>query len=293
MKSFKERRHEKLNEKALDQAIKNIIGKYGEYNYNIGRIDFFVNRNVFEIFSQYDVKLPSWEDVKKEAIKIYKDFDDKGIKKIIYRFESIEHKMQLTISAPNSDLYFNDCYLNYLNVLEADEVTLYRVKSACIEKNEINAKKIKVDLCNLLSAKDLNFLAEQVISIKNSRIFNPMNNSELNSNIIVFCDSNIESKNININSERTNSICSKLKAKEKINIYNEMRNKIGNVEADTIIYNGVNITNNEELLKPKLRKQLISVLKEIRGNTVSKIDHDIKLYKEDLNNTPISKVLKK
>lgn len=293
MKSFKERKHEKLNEKALNQAIKNVIGDYGEYNYNIGRIDFFVNRKVFEIFSQYDVKLPSWEEVKKEAIKIYKNFDDKGIKKIIYRFENIKDEVQLTVSAPSSDLYFNDCKLYYLNVLEADEVNLYRINSLCLKKNEINAKKIKLDLCNLLSPYEFNFLAEELITIVNSRFYIPMADSELTSPFIVLSDTNIESKNIRLNVESINTIRSKLKAKENIVINNKNCNKISEVEANTIIYNGVDITNTKRFLEPKLRKQLISILKGIKNNVASEIDEDTKQYKEELNNLSISKVLKK
>ncbi|MBO5909184.1 MAG: hypothetical protein J6Q67_05320, partial [Clostridia bacterium] len=90
---------------------------------------------------------------------------------------------------------------------------------------------------------------------------------------------------------------SKLKAKNKIEITNTNCDKVEGVHAPIIIYNGQDISYSDDIVIPKLRSNLIEVLRKVRDKVRVDIKDELEIetenLKEELNNKPIVKMLKK
>ena len=89
---------------------------------------------------------------------------------------------------------------------------------------------------------------------------------------------------------------SKLQTNNKIEIINNSCEELKGVDAPIIIYNGKDITYSEGIVKPKLRKQFLEQLKELRNNITNNIDiklkDSVKKQKQSLESKPITKLLK-
>lgn len=197
----------------------------------------------------------------------------------------------LILVVKDSDIVL--CYSNFkkIDVQSEGKVRIHDCSSD--SSININAKTVEIKSSTKLSTDYINLNAEYVefnrVCMKsdlniNSKLIS-INNSEV-----------LYSKNIKFKADMIECKDTKLKAQNKIEITNTNCDEISGVEAPIIIYNEQDITHSEGIVMPKLRKQLLDHLREIRNNVARNIDDKIKdstqKQKENLESKPIIKVLK-
>lgn len=199
----------------------------------------------------------------------------------------------LTLNAKDSDIVVKDSVLKNIDIKSLGNVSISNCET--IENIDITANTIKIPTFNLKS-KNLNLKAEYV-EMKEVYL-GVFNNINVNSNLILLEGVIIYSPiRLNLKSDMIYSKRSRLSAKNKIEITNFNCDEIKGVDAPLIIYNGKNITYSEGILFPKLKSNLVDVLKQLREKVKKGIDVEIEdlvqAKKQCLENKPITKILKK
>ena len=297
--------HNYLQEKALDKAILDLVGPWWKWNINIvdNKVYFNFKETNFKLLENFELILPSCDEIKKQAKKKYKKFDDNFIKDIVYRIkfpmwgEFCDKCRNLILTAKDSDILLGS---NDSKKIDIRSKGLVRIQGYLSSSDiNINAKTIELYQANNLYGNSINLNAEFV---EFNRTYTTSKNLNINSSLLSFDNSEIMcSKNINIKSDMIETKNTSLKAKNKIEINNTNCDEIKEVDAPIIRYNGQDISYSESIIKPKLMGNLIEVLKEIRSKTYSMIENQVKIetqkYKQDLenslNNKSITKILKK
>lgn len=297
---LKGKRHQKLQEKALDKAILELVGPWGDYDINDieNTINFNFKREKIKCLENLEFNLPSLDEIKKLAKKKYKKFDCSSINKIIYNFNFLGNSVEfgylknLTLVAKDSDIVLNHSNFNKVDIQSEGKVMI----QSCSIDSDINIKTKTLGICNCTK---LNFSCVNINTefVYFNRVY-MINDLNVNSQLISFTNSDfMNSKNINLKADMIDCKNSKLKAQNKIEIINTNCDEIIGVDAPIIIYNGQNIIYSEGIVVPKLKSNLIEVLRKVRSNIIANLDNklevEIKKLKRDLNNQQIIKILKK
>lgn len=241
---------------------------------------------------KYD--LPTLEQVKKSIKKQYKKSNVEKIEKIIYYFSFCNDCRNLYIDAKNSDVYiaFSNC--NSLKITGAENVDL---RYATVKDNiEIDSKQVDFEHINILINGNSNIKAD-TINFWNTKIHTPYK-VNLNSQKLKFKGSLLFAiSGISLNADKIDVETSEFSTGGELIINDKNGDEIPNVYASKVIYNGIDISNSEKIIMPKLKQRLINDLYKIRNNILINIENEIKIesekLKQNLNNKPISKVLKK
>jgi len=293
--NLNEKRHKKLQEKALDNAIKKLIPDIGDYYIDDKRLLFKVKDEKIELLEKLHFSLPSWYVISSIAKTLYKEFDDTVATKVVYEFSYLSEEKELLVSAKNSDIVLG--YNNFTNLIinDANNVKIY---ADTLEKGGMNINAKKIEFVSILSSinKDIDLTSECVLFYRSKLIC--LKNININSDFIEFYNSEIMySDNLYLKSSLIVSDNSKLKAQNKIEIIDTNCDEIKGVDASIIIYNGQDISYSENIIMPKLRKNLIDVLRKVRNKASTDLDNQLEIetqkLKQEFNNKPITKILKK
>jgi len=293
--NLNEKRHKKLQEKALDNAIKKLIPDIGDYYIDDKRLLFKVKDEKIELLEKLHFSLPSWYVISSIAKTLYKEFDDTVATKVVYEFSYLSEEKELLVSAKNSDIVLG--YNNFTNLIinDANNVKIY---ADTLEKGGMNINAKKIEFVSILSSinKDIDLTSECVLFYRSKLIC--LKNININSDFIEFYNSEIMySDNLYLKSSLIVSDNSKLKAQNKIEIIDTNCDEIKGVDASIIIYNGQDISYSENIIMPNLRKNLIDVLRKVRNKASTDLDNQLEIetqkLKQEFNNKPITKILKK
>ena len=257
---------------------------------NILEVEIRDKRN----FDNKKYDLPTLEEIKQAIKKQYKKSDVEKIKKISYRFTLCNDCKDLEIDAKNSDIFmaFSNC--DSLKIKGADNVFL---RFVTVDDNlEIEAKRVGFHQDNPHINNNFNVKAD-VIDFWNSRIHTE-NEINLNAKKLKFLQNSLFAKNsLSLNADEIDVENSEFSSDGSLIINDKNCDEISKVSANKVIYNGVNISNDEKILIPELRQRLIKDLHKIKKDVCKKIENEVKIesekLKKDLNNSSVSKVLKK
>lgn len=287
--------NDKLQEYALNKAITSLIGYIGHYYIKDNDIIFKIDEEKIKYMDELAFDLPSATDVIKKAKRIYKKFDDSNIGNIIYKFSFINLKEELKINAPDSDICIDHTDFSALTILDADYVKL---NGWAVNGNgyiNINAKDITTKRFDCFIGGDIS-LEAPFITIEDACAFSA-NNINLKGQFIEIKKSNIFTGNLILDSEFILTENARLQATKKIEIFDKNLDEIKEVESPNVIYNGVDISYSDDIVMPKLRENLIDVLRKVRNKVSTGIKEEINQetikLEQELNNKPITKILKK
>jgi len=289
--------HKNLQEKALDKAIKKLVGGayFGYWHIDDGKLFFKVEDKVIKFMEDLNFDLPSWNEISKYAKKIYKNFDDTVADNVMYNFSFLTEEKDLRISAKDSDIVLGHNNFTNLIITDANNVKVY---GSALEDGgiDINANSIRISRLDGHMHGNLN-LKSSILVFEDIYILYA-NNMNFNSEMIEFKKSYLFSdNNINLKSDLILTEKSRLSAVNEINIIDSNLDEIKEVDAPIITYNGVDISNAESIIIPKLRRNLIDVLRKVRNQVKKEFDNELNIEKikkeQELNNKPITKILKK
>ncbi|MBQ9071836.1 MAG: hypothetical protein IJY25_01605 [Bacilli bacterium] len=303
---LKDKIHVSLQEKALDKAIYELIGPYGDYYIDDlnNNIYFNFKREKLKMLEKLEFNLPSCDDIKKLNRKKYRKFDDSWMNKIIYSFEilnkssmyndGINDAKDLVLTAEESDIVLSYSDFKKINIQSKGNVRIHDCSSN--SDMNISAKNIKIENCTRFSTNYINLNAEYV-EFNRTFMIN-INDLNVNSQLISFNNTEVMySNNITLNSDMIDTKKTNLKAQNKIKINNTNCDDIEGVYAPKIIYNGKDVTYSDEILMPQLKKQLLEDLNKIKKKVVliseAKLQEYIYGRKTELQKEPITKILKR
>lgn len=295
---IKQKIHLKKQKIALDKTIKNLLGDLvkSECYFKDNFLYIYID-NEYLLQDELNLILPSFEDISQSAKKIYKHFDDTKAKKVIYTFDALRFRQQkLDITAKGSNLNFFGCYFKDIKVEDADEILIFNnnINKQIVRKMELTTKeKITIYFADRIEVDEDIILNSNEINCCISYFEAHLGNINLSAKEINLSDCSIEANKINITADKFLTNVVRLIANKEININNKNCDEIKNVYAPKIIYNKEDITNSDSIVKPKINKMLIKVLKKIKSNLEKEIQLETNKYKKQLNNKPISKILKK
>ena len=289
---------------ALNQALLDLIGPYGCYYIDVnGIINFNFKNSELDKLDNLEFNLPSIEEIKELAKKKYKNFNDSFVKNIEYYFNlknnpsmcsnNKKHDQKLILRAKDSyiqlsfsslesidiksegDVYLNDCFV-YNNIqIGSKSIKAYSSFHSLFGGHKLNAEYVEFNSV-LLKSNNIDIDSE-LISFNNSKFWH-VDNATIKADVIDLNNSKLQTNN-------------------KIEIINNSCEELKGVDAPIIIYNGKDITYSEGIIKPKLRKQFLEQLKELRNNITNNIDiklkDSVKKQKQNLESKPITKLLKK
>jgi len=301
--TLKDKIHTYLWKKALDEAIFELVGPWGEYYIDDEETDIyfkFKNNKIIEL-ENLQFNLPSLDEIKKLAKKKYRKFDGSIINKIVYGFEFskytlkpsvIDWERNLTLIAKDSDIDIYYSIFNNINIQSTGKVKMFDTSSN--SNINIDAKTVEINGCSRLSRGDTNINAEYV-EFNNVHMVKNLN---INSQLISLNNLSMTySDNIILNADMIDCKNSELKAQNKIEITNTNCDEIKGIYAPVIIYNGQDITYSQDIVVPKLRKNLIEDLYKVRNEVSGVLNNELEektqKIKQELNNKPITKILKK
>lgn len=287
--------NDKLQEHALTKAIFSLVGYIGDYYIKDSDIVFKIDEEKIKYMDELVFDLPSATDVIKKAKRIYKKFDDSNIGNIIYKFSFINLTEELKINAPDSDICIDHTDFSALTILDADYVKLNGWSVNGNGYININANDITTKRFDCFIDGDICFEAP-FITIEDACAISA-DNINLKGQFIEIKKSSIFTNNLTLDSEFVLTEKARLHASEKIEIFDKNLDEIKEVKSPVVIYNGVDISYSDDIVMPKLRENLIDVLRKVRNKVSTDIKEEINQetikLEHDLNNKPISKVLKK
>lgn len=297
--TLKDKIHNKLQEKALNKALLETIGDIGDDYICEDELQITIQKDKLENFNELNFVFPSWNKIEKLAKKYYKKFNLPNVKKIMYGFDFLHLDKDLIVDAEGSNVYIGSNTCSNIKILGADKVEIF---GSPIEYNgthnggiDIHAKNIEIFNFRDAVYGDINLISE-FLELNNTTLV-MTKDINIKSKFLEFNNADITSKNMYLTSSLIVCENSKLKARERIIINNPNCDEIKEVDAPSIRYNGQDITYSESIVMPKLRNNLIDVLKKLRNrvyaNIVVKVNEESERYKKELNNTPSIKILKK
>lgn len=292
--NLKDKIHTSLQEKVLDKAIKQLIGDIGDYYIDENRLLFRIKEEKVKLLNELNFVLPSWEEISKLAKKYYKNFDDTVTSKVVYEFSYLTEEKDLVVNAKNSDVVLGNNNFTNLIINDANNVKIYGdpIEDGGIS---INAKNIGIIRLNGHINGNINLTSSCLEFYDISLLF--AKNINLDSSMIEFNKSYLFSYNINLKSDLIVIEKSKLSAVNKINIIDTNCDEIKEVDAPVIIYNGQDISYSDGIVIPKLRRNLIDVLRQaknkVEADMQGKLKVEIEKIEQNLNSKPITKILKK
>ena len=267
------------------------------------KISYYIDEkdNILEIeirdienFGNKKYDLPTLDEVKKTIKKRNKKIAIEKIKKIEYRFVMCNDCKNLEIDAKDADIFIGFSNCDSLKITGADNVF---IRFANAHDNlEIDAKAVEFHNVNTHVNNNFNVKAD-LIKFWMSRI-HTNNEINLNAKKLKFLQNALFAKDsLSLNADEIEAESSEFSADGNLIIDDKNCDEIKNVSASKIIYNGMDITNTEEILMPTLRQHLLKDLYKIRNNVRQNIENELRIetekIKENLKNKPISKVLKK
>ena len=237
-------------------------------------------------------------------------------KPIYYIIENMNFDRILQFySVPDTYIKFKNCSFNEaIRIKQADNVIfednkyyneyyLYLYNKCFLEGRVQNLEFVNEKFINSEENKLRNYFGMD-IEANNIKIINSqINADEKNGTIslkakenLIIKDSEVLAPIIEIESKNIETKDSALIATEIVNIKNENNNEIENIQSKEIIYNGLNI-NEENITKEKIelkivRKELINKLMEIKNSCNNINNTIINNVSNNLNEQSISRVLK-
>lgn len=285
--------HYNLQMNALNKAVKKLIPfalvsypevKERKLYLELDSIDFNEKKSIIG-------KLPTREAIIDLAKKYYRFFDDNFITNVEYIIVYAYDEAELFISAGECDVRLTDNWFSKVDINGANNILIQGdiLKGQDINLNisaesiEIEDTSISTDGYVILDAKNTKF--------ENTKIYSSILN--IYSNSIDICHSKFLSNFSSFNTDKIIARYSEIKSNKEIKINNKNCDAIEGVDAPKIIYNDVDITNSDGIVKPKLIKNLIADLKELREKVLVNIEEELKVENEKLENKKIKKILKK
>lgn len=237
-------------------------------------------------------------------------------KPIYYIIEDMNFDRMLQFySVPDTYIKFKNCSFNdAIRIIQADNVIfennkylnkyyLYLFNKCFLEGRIQNLEFINEEFINCEKNKLRNYFGINV-EANNIKIINSQVNADERNGIIslkvkdnlIIQDSEIFAPIIDIDSKNIQTKDSALIATEIVNIKNENNNEIANVQSKEIIYNGLNI-NEENITKENIelkiaRKELMNKLRELKNSCNNINNTIINNVSNNLNEQSISRVLK-
>lgn len=291
--------HTNLQKLALEIAIEKLVGHWGDYYINDdNNIRLDIRREKIKELETLEFNLPSCAEIKAQAKKNYRKFDDSSINKIIYSINLLNRDLANTrdlilTAKEDTDILIDYSAFKKIDIQSEGKVLVWYSAS----DYDINIKAKEVEITNVfLPAGNINITAEYVSLNSTVTLLKDL---IINSQMITFNHyaDVLGAENIKLQADMIDCKDSKLKAQNKIEIVNPNCDEIKGVDAPLIIYNGQDITYSEGILVPKLRSNLIDVLykvrKKVRDELKSELEEETQKIKQELNNKPITKMLKK
>ena len=226
---------------------------------------------------KYD--LPTLEEIKKAIKKQYKKSDVEKIKKIEYRIIMCEDCKNLEIDAKDSNIFmaFSNC--DSLKITGADNVFLRFVNA--YNNLEIEAKSVEFHNDNTNINNNFNVKAD-FIRFWMSRIHTE-NEINLNAKKLKFLQNSLFAKNsLSLTADEIDVENSEFSSDEDLIINDKNCDEISKVSAKNVIYNGVDITNNEEIIMPEIAfptYEIAAKIKECKYVKIPLKNHGIDLDK--------------
>lgn len=289
---------EKKNNNALKQALEKNVDYFKDYYVEDNVLYVRLDASKIDEFSEVVYpRLPAYHDIEYSAKQIYKKFKRDDISKICYMFGYIMFNGTVNISPYYCDVKFISCQIRNLHVFGGDSIEIIDTGNGSIGFNyfEIECKDLKLKNVKVREYGRIGIVSDE-LNVENT-ILSSLKNIDIASSIMVFNDSKLEGKNIELKCDLIDTKNTIFNTKNDINIkctYNEL---VKGIQANRIIYNGKDITNSDPILRVKLLRNLLEDLKKVKDMITDDIEKDIeetaRIKKETLEEKPITKILNK
>jgi len=236
-------------------------------------------------------------------------------KTIYYVFDNIYFDGNTTIYGKNANHIFKECKFNgYLEIKDSDSITMENNKYMFFSFNnnyiELNANNITIknnDFINASFAKKYDepkvniFLLGNKVNIEKSNICTEYaGNINIMSQKLLINNSTINGPNVYINADNILTKKSIIVSSSTIEIKNKNCDFRSAVRAPKVIYNGVKLNSQSEILEIdkqksellKARMELINKLHTIKDRCLEENRQTVIEVEERLNNKKICKILK-
>lgn len=257
MKSFKDIIRNELQNRAVKNAVKELLNNIGTYVVdNKGKIIYHINVNEIEEFSKYEFKFPSINEIIARAKSLYSNFDETSLSSICYVFENVDFYRKAIISARSSNVIFSKCkFFDGITIEDANTVFIIN-HSVCnggmdIKSNYLNLENFGLMLSN---EDDINIMSKKTDIRKSSLVSDSANIRIESDNLSILNNSYLSARSLYVSATKLGFGNSNLKGKENIEIYYK--------DYDAITDNEVKAVTN--LTEEELRRQLIGYLNTIK-----------------------------
>lgn len=287
---------EKKNYKTLERAIERKVKCVESFQIKDNILYIVLSRS-----KAYDegfrLVLPSYKDIYDEAIRVYKNFKGEDIFKVCYSFRYDEFNKKLNIEPNFCDVEFLNCRLYDLNVFGGDSIKIIGTKFYSGSIIKINCQELELNDVVLNNCDRFNVISNET-NVDSSKL-KTVGNINITSPIMVFNDTKLEGQNIELKCDLIDTKNSIFKSEFQFNIKCRYNEEVSGIDLNTesIIYNGVDITNTDSIKRPQLLKTLIEDLKKIKdfvdNDIKSDIEETVRIRRESLEEKPITKILNK
>lgn len=294
-----EKKVSKFTENKIDNALKEAIKKEVEcyYRYRIENNVLYINMDSTKLYSRdsaSNLKLPSLKQIFDTAKQIYKKFRNDNIVKICYIFGYATFNGRTYISPEFCDVIFTNCDIyGNLFVYGGNSVEIKNCRFEGYPCFDIWCGNIRIKNTKLKDCARI-FTKSDEINVEDS-ILTSINNIDITSPIMVFDNADLKGLNIELKCDLIDTKNTTFKADYDFNINCRYNEEVNGIDAERIIYNKVDITNSDNILRQKLLKKLIDDLKNIRDVVTTDIKNDLeeinRIHAENLNKKAIIKIL--
>lgn len=303
----------KTERKIIDKVLNEIIGDIGYYITSGGTIFYTIDleklNQLYKQNNSYELKLPTIEYIREKVKSAFILFDEMKLQDIKYVLEKSKFDKLVSINTDSDVIVHNCTFAVGLIIEKAKKVQMtpnYYLFNHCgtdIDCNSrliINAEELEFNKCNL-NFFGSSFCDDIYVAFNTKEIYmNNLNlistrNIDINTQNFNIDSSKIFASKLFINADKVEVKNNKMVSTELISINNKSCTSIENVYAPKILYNGIDITQSEQiqLQLPKARQQLIEKLKELKEKCKEGIEEDTIRYQESLEKQPLSKRIMK
>lgn len=299
MKNIKEKILEIIDDKTIKKTLDQELNSIGSYYIDeTGKIICKIDKlKLFEMFknqSEYRLNLPTPFLLNLQVALNYKKCNKKIID-VEYLIEDCVFDKPFIIDS-YCDMTFKSC--NFSEGLTVKRCRNIKLNGHFIVSSNFFVEAQQIDFWNSffmyhVKNDSIGTLSVKEININNLCLFSSNNHVQINSDIINMQSSNLSVGILELNAKKIIENNNNIKTTKKLIINDENNDELKNIESDVIIYNGMDISNSDKIMFPKLRHKLIETLKIIRRNIRADIQNDVNKHNEILENSSIKTFLKK
>ncbi len=300
----------KIYEKKKNMFLQELTGNLGKVVMQDDNIICYASKNKIKNRNSrdpflYSLKL-THEDLSLYEIEMIKKYDIDIEKPINYIFQDMVFDRELNISAVGSNIIFRECiFRRNIRIYSADKVTFENNKyiGNFYDKTFLYGRKIQslvfkndyFDASNLIFDKTLGINIDVDTLELNKSIIKVLGDGSLfikANQTVLKNQSELKANEIYLDSKSIDLKDSSIIAKRGIMIENSNRDLNAKINSPIIIYNGINLHEQEDLQLTKKRQELLNILYRLKENSKEEIQKELLKEKEKLEHKQITKILK-